>query len=100
MSYIFRQTHKYLSTTFREKDLQVIPALEDKFCNFYSGMDFEPYLGQAFFCAPQKNSRGQKLKKLKTQEKNSKLKPKPQFSGIFQKILQIVYFLKRRYNLS
>ena len=45
MSYIFRQTHKYLSTTFREKDLQVIPALEDKFCNFYSGMDFEPYLG-------------------------------------------------------
>ena len=45
MTYIFRQCHKYLSTTFREKDLQVIPALEDKFCNFYSGMDFEPYLG-------------------------------------------------------
>ena len=53
-----------------------------------------------FLCTPEKNSRGQKLKKLKTQEKNSKLKPKPQFSGIFQKILQIVYFLKRRYNLS
>ena len=53
-----------------------------------------------FLCTPEKNSRGQKLKKLKTQEKNSKLKPKPQFSGIFQKIFQIVYFLKRRYNLS
>ena len=58
-------------------------------------------LAQAFFVHPRKNSRGQKLKKLKTQEKkNSKLKPKTQFSGIFQKILQIVYFLKRRYNLS
>ena len=56
--------------------------------------------GFFFLCTPEKNSRGQKLKKLKTQEKNSKLKPKPQFSGIFQKILQIVYFLKRRYNLS
>ena len=57
-------------------------------------------LDSGFFVHPRKNSRGQKLKKLKTQEKNSKLKPKPQFSGIFQKILQIVYFLKRRYNLS
>ena len=64
------------------------------------GLFYKHTIKQAFFVHSEKNSRGQKLKKLKTQEKNSKLKPKPQFSGIFQKILQIVYFLKRRYNLS
>ena len=72
--------------------------------HFYMLFCFNHNLGDLnagfFLCTPEKNSRGQKLKKLKTQEKNSKLKPKPQFSGIFQKILQIVYFLKRRYNLS
>ena len=34
-------------------------------------------LGQAFLCAPQKNSRASKLKKSETQENNSKLKQKP-----------------------
>ena len=37
-----------------------------------------------FLVQPEKNSRSSKLKNLETQEKNSKLKPKFQFSGIFR----------------
>ena len=55
---------------------------------------------QAFFVHPRKKLKGPKTQETENSRKNSKLKPKTQFSGIFQKILQIVYFLKRRYNLS
>ena len=39
-------------------------------------------LRQAFLCTPEENSKTPKLKKLETQENNSKLKEKSSFLGI------------------
>ena len=44
-SFVGRETKDFLATTFVRKDVEAVAGLEDTFCNYLEGIEFEPYLG-------------------------------------------------------